>query len=404
MAESNDYYRNTVERLSGGKDSIFEIGEITKFDQEKLTASVLGLRTKDVKENVVVTFPNFYMNSGILAFPINKTRGLLFVGPDNQNYFLPAQFHLPHMESEKGKAILDSSPERLDPYINFSDFEQGEFLFRHIKGTQLAFRNTGSVELKTDKANSITMDSESGNLMIVVDGMNKKIGYSTFKNTVSQDAVDQKARHTISAKVTDVGPKWKTNEIIWLKDAVTLLKEEEFNFPKPEVKTVFTFDLINVLDEDEEIIISEKVDSELFARLFIGMNDKQEYYEELTKSGNSYKEWKDEGISKTTEESLQSKTYEHKHRGAKKKIESNVRKEQITMINENGQKTEAELTPNSASVKITGSGNEKSVKIENNDITLKLGQTEIKMSNGDITFSTTRGKVSVNEIISAIKG
>ena len=388
MAEvKNEHYSQVVERMSAGKDSVFEIGEVTKFDPKTLTASILGLRTKEVKENVIVTFPNFFMNSGLIIFPVNKTRGLLYVGPDNQNFFLPAQFHLPHMDSDKdsGKASLDASPERIDPYINFSDFEQGEFLYRHLKGSQLVFRNNGAIEMVTNKAHGITIDSDTGEYRTVSESIKNVVGYSTYESKVVQPKDSKgRARHIVKLVFADEGPEWKSVVPIPLKDAIENLKHD-IPLVEPNVREIIELELVNVLDEDGNEVVMETTGVPLLEHLKVDFDD-YSYDKKVDKNGR-------------LEESIREKN------GTRKRTKvQTVDGDIIELFDARGNVTRIQMTANQLEITIKGGVHNKIVSINNDGIAMKHGNSSVLVKNDNVEFKSSNGSTSINDIINWMKG
>lgn len=407
MTGKNPHYKQVIERLGDGKDSPFEIGEVTSYNPEKMTIKVLGLRTQEEKENVLLAFPNLYMNSGMLMIPLNKTKGLLYVGPDSQNYFLPIQFHLPYMDSEKGKAVFDASPSRIDPYINFNTLQQGEFLLRHITGTQLAFWNTGSVDLATNKGHHLSIDSKRGELQTVFENMKHNFGYSTAEAQVIQpiDSRDH-AKQVIRLRFSERGPEWKKSAPIPLSDAVSALRQREGGAlinPTTPSKRSYELDLINVVDSENVAVTSSVDNKPLFLREYIAL-DKETITREFSKGGAFKEEWVKDDHSKTTLRFIDEETTHYDKKGYTNKKTTAPHVERFSMRSPDGETINVEVEGGELSLKTSGVSAPSEVKISKSETLVKNGQVEMLMKGDDIIFKTPRGSVSINSLIQARGG
>lgn len=407
MAGKNPHYKQVLNRLGDGKDSPFEIGEVTSYNPEKMTVKVLGLRTQEEKENVLLTFPNLYMNSGILSIPLNKTKGLLYVGPDSQNYFLPIQFHLPYMDSEGGKAVFDASPSRIDPYINFNQMQQGEFLIRHITGTQMAFRNTGAVEVSTNKGHRISVDSERGEIQTVAESQKHKFGYSVAELGVVQpkDSRDF-SKQFVKIKLSERGPEWKKSSAIPLSDAVSALKIEEGGAlinPTTPSKRSYELEMVNVLDSNGDVVNSSVDNHPLFLKELISL-DKEIISREFSKGGAHKETWVKDDHKKTTLTFVDENTVHYEKKGYENKRTSAPHVERFEIRSPDGERLKVESEGGTFLLKTSGVSSPSEVSISKSETLIKSGQTEIRMKGDDIHFKTPRGSISINDLIRMSRG
>lgn len=412
--ETNDHYEGVVERSFAGKDSELEIGEITSYDSKRMVANVMGLRTKEVKEDVIVTFPNLFMNSGIIAFPLNKTKGLLYVGPDNQNYFFPAQFHLPYMDSVDGEAVIDASPARIDPFINFADFEQGEFLIRHLSGTQNVFRNDGSYEVSTNKGHNISIDSVNGELSTLFETVVNRVGYGErIEGVVQPENSKQKARYVVKERLCEEGPEWKNSASVTIHDAMELINDKDINLSLPEMKEMYALDWMNVLDSKGEPVMHN--DAELFSRELITFE--KATIKELVNKAGEFERWINAD---------QSENYEYQD-SKRRRVEMSTGENDeltelttstnktITIKDASGRRLYIDSSPRGFIVRQSGSGSTKTIEIDgsairmsdgnntvelnSSGITSRRGSSKLTVSNSDISMTTSEGTVTANELI-----
>lgn len=220
--ETNDYYESLVKQLGVDKDASFEPCKVLEFDPKTLQAKVLGMRTKETKENVIVMFPSFYLSTGIISFPVPGSFGTVLVGPENTNYMLPAQYYLPTKKSINNLAITDASPGQFDFLLKLENLEPGEHLLRSLNHAQIFLSNSGEIELLTKKLNRLSLNDIDGSLETVVERQRKFMGYSNwYSGPHETDEEKTLYEHHMHSEVYDNIPNWEQEEVT-LHDAKRL--------------------------------------------------------------------------------------------------------------------------------------------------------------------------------------
>lgn len=348
MAQTkNAHYAGVVERGKSRADSPLEIGELVSYDKERMVGNVLGLRSKEVRKDAIITFPSMFMGKGIMSFPVNKSKGLLYVGPENQSYFLPAQFHLPTMEVEGGEAKFNASPRIIDPLVDLDNYEQGEVLLASLGDAKLVLRNDGTISLMTPNGHSFSLEDD-GDLNILIEREIKKIANSEFFCGTKFNK-EGRELFVIENKIVRNGLGWRTGENLSLEQALEVFKTGDYSQRSDADETVIISEKrVNVLDEDGEPL--------------------------LDSHGDTYYEFKE-----MTGENKTSYKKEHSYKQNIKEI-----------LESANHKLSVELSPGKASINLSD-------KTTASNVTMT-------MTNGDVTFNTSEGSLSVNQLIRFLRG
>lgn len=343
----NAHYAGIIERSKARSDSPLEIGELVSYDKERMVGNVLGLRSKEVRKDTIITFPGMFMGKGVMSFPVNKSKGLLYVGPENQSYFLPAQFHLPTMEVEGGEAKFNASPRVIDPLVDLDNYEQGEVLLASLGNAKLVLRNDGTISLATPNGHTFSLEDD-GDLNLLIEREVKRIANSEFF-CGTKFGKDGQELFVIENKIVRNGLGWKTGENLSLEQALEVFKTGDYTQRVDADETVIISEKkVNVLDENDNVLLDGNGDTFYELKEIKG------------EAGTSYK--KQHSYKQNVSETFESATH----------------------------KLAVELSPGKASVNLSDKNSASSVTIT--------------MTNGDVTFNTSEGSLSVNELIRFLRG
>lgn len=455
MSEThNEYYEKVVSNLNSGKDSMFEPAEVVSFDRDTFTITAFGLRSQQTKENVILTFPSFRLDTGIINIPVNGTTGMIFVGPDNENFFLPIQYHLPTNETEVGKDIKkNASPVRLEKYATVNELEQGETMIKNLSGTQLWFKNSGEVEISTSKMHRLSLDAITGQLELTAESSKANIGYSKFYNGTVKNSATEKLEHFIGLEMHDTVPDWRQSEPVSKYLLNKVMKNGGFeNSAIANIihKDLLDMQLINVYEDkalkgDKKVSRVDEEELLLHANLNYKPNTEEEidniYSLSLSKLMAKEEVWrnKEDTVTRKKVESvaldsdhLESEggfyTYE-KTPGEIKEGFGTVTKEIIKIedpqpgdpeeiVTERVDETEYVKTANGINITRGGMTLEFKVKDEGFEVLLgkttinikedvtriKVGQSNMRIEDDDITFKTEKGSITINDIINSLGG
>lgn len=279
MVQHNNYYKKLNNLMNEKKDSIFEPCRIRSFDPAKFTASVYGMRSNQVKENVLVLFPSLFLNSGVISFPVKNSTGILFVGADNESYLFPAQFLPPTREVTNGTNQSNSSPGQYDKLMNLEHMEPGEQLIRALTGSYLFIKNSGEVELATSKLHRLALNEMDGSLETAVEKERKHVGNVSYYNGPYEGPLDedetQKDKHHIKMKFAEYVPRWESDDVLSEIDLFKILEADHpEDFVKDEaVEDTFELQMSNVFSEVDGTELTSEVDGE---KLFLDMKVKKD--------------------------------------------------------------------------------------------------------------------------------
>lgn len=265
MAETtNSYYDKLTEGMGSKTDSVFEPCRVVSFDPKTLLATVYGIRTKQMKKNVVVLFPSLFLNTGIISFPVKNSTGLIFVGADNESYMVSGQYTLPSKEAENSVMKSNAAPSQYDELLSLENIEPGEHLIRSLGGAQVYARNTGEVEIATGKMHRLSLNELEGTLEQVFERIKENIGYSEkFDGTYDPINSDDSDEHHIYEKLFEKVPDWETDEVIdegTLRQLIQKASNPEEFFPLRIEPMIAHTQKVNVYEEGTDKKKKSKVD------------------------------------------------------------------------------------------------------------------------------------------------
>ena len=158
MAETNSFYRKTIEMMFEGKDSILELAKVLKYDPERQVCRIYTLTSTQYKDDVPLYFSSLYQNTGVISPPVEGSTSMVLWGPDRQPFLLPVQITTPYIQVEKAVAKLNASPTIIDKMLTLQNIQGGEHLIRSLGGAYMFLKNLGDVELGTHRLHRLSGD------------------------------------------------------------------------------------------------------------------------------------------------------------------------------------------------------------------------------------------------------
>lgn len=285
MAETNSFYRKTIEMMFEGKDSILELAKVLKYDPERQVCRIYTLTSTQYKDDVPLYFSSLYQNTGVISPPVEGSTSMVLWGPDRQPFLLPVQITTPYIQVEKAVAKLNASPTIIDKMLTLQNIQGGEHLIRSLGGAYMFLKNLGDVELGTHRLHRLSITEKDGALDIMTERIRWDVGCSRYYiGPASMDSNDDLRVHSYfeMEEFADEQNKLNTDDD---EDLVNAVLNDQLDLVKiVDNPKIYKSQKGHVFDTGGFLEYDSEDGSELFAKEEFA-KDGVQHIEQLSKAG-----------------------------------------------------------------------------------------------------------------------